>query len=73
MEDAFYYRMRSVVGELEYIEKQFKDGGFTREVTSDGRRRQFRELVARASRSVAAVKSEVGDELRPEFAVAPER
>lgn len=67
MEDSHFYKLKGIEGELEYYTKLFKDGGFSREIPSEYKRKAVRNMLNNIRRHTETIQQYVGQEFTPEF------
>lgn len=67
MEDNYYYRMKSIAADIDWLRKTIVDEGFENLLNSETKRKSFRNLVIETSRNIEIIRSKVGEEFHPEM------
>lgn len=67
MEDAYYYKIRSMENELKWIDAEIKSTGFFNMIPSEDKRRSIRRMLADVRRHVESIQQKLGTEFVQEF------
>jgi hypothetical protein len=67
VDDAYYYKIRSIEADLRWLAEEFKREGFSKVVEGESRRSAIRHLLADAKRHLEGMQALAGTEFKSEF------
>jgi hypothetical protein len=71
MEDALYYKVRSISHDLTYLLEEVDRVGFRDLFPTESKRRAVRTMLTEVVKNVQSIQSKMPEELRSEFQDAP--